>query len=69
MDDRTFGQIERRRENFGVKAYPGDRFLADEFELSITQDGHQWHTVSLLPFEAEKVIAELQRYLARVGTK
>lgn len=55
--------LEYRRENFAVEVAPS-RYspYPGEVALSVTQNGHQWSTIGLLPEEIDRVIEALSKF-------
>lgn len=53
--------FEFREKNFAVKVEPS-RWHPGEIALSITHNGYQWSTITLLPNEIDAVIKALEKH-------
>ena len=72
MTDMDLSLLKSRMGNFRVEVKTSDSPLfgeADELLLSVTQNGHQWQGIRLLPNEARKVILALENYLTTLEDK
>ena len=54
--------LKYRKERFAVEVKPARHPVEDgEIALSVTMNGYQWQTITLLKSEVEKVIAALRK--------
>ena len=53
--------LEHRAKNFSVTVEKS-RWYPGEISLSITHNGYQWNTITLLPNEIDAVIAALEKH-------
>ena len=63
-DNIDFAMLKYRKEHFGIEITPCSRPLdKNELSLNVTHNGYQWFGFSLLPEEAEQLLAKLRTYL------
>ena len=55
--------IEYRKKHFAVEVTPARGQSRGEISLSVTSNGDQWHSITLMPDEIQRVIDALQNSL------
>lgn len=56
-----------RRKHFAVEVSPSRTGDPTEMQVAVTHNGNQWHSLLLLPHEADAVIAAVQKYRVQHG--